>query len=75
MIGHQRVNGLVFTGLYDINSIGQAIKTWWPCGRVLDLRSMVHGFESHERHCNVSLSKTFHPLLSTGSKEEMSLHD
>ena len=39
-----------------------------PCGLV----------EIHQRQCNVSLSKTLYPLLSTGSNQEnrnMSQHD
>ena len=30
----------------------------WLSGRVLDLRPRGRGFESHRRHCVVSLSKT-----------------
>ena len=30
----------------------------WFSGRVLDLRSGGRGFEPHQRHCGVSLSKT-----------------
>ena len=39
-------------------------------GRVLD--SVLNGleFETHQRHCVVSLSKTQYPLLSTGSTQE-----
>ena len=39
-------------------------------GRVLDLRSRGCGFEPHQRHCIVALSKTLYPLLSTGSTQE-----
>ena len=35
-------------------------------GRVLDLGSKSHEFETHQGHCVVSLSKTLYPLLSTG---------
>ena len=45
-------------------------------GRVLDSRLRGCGFEPHQRHCIVSLSKTHYPLLSTGStKEDPSRHD
>ena len=36
----------------------------------LDLRSESCRFKTHEIHCVVSLSKTFYPLLSTGSTKE-----
>ena len=32
-------------------------------GRVLDSRPRGHGFESHRRHCVVSLSKNINPSL------------
>ena len=38
--------------------------------RVLDSRSRGCGYEPHQRHCIVSLSKTLYPLLSTGSNQE-----
>ena len=36
----------------------------------LDSRWRGCGFEPHQRHCVVSLSKTFYPLLSTSSTQE-----
>ena len=39
-------------------------------------RGFVHGFESHWKHCLVSLSKTFDLLHSTGStQEDLSRHN
>ena len=35
----------------------------WLSGRVLDSRPEGHGFEPHQRHCVVSLSKTINPSL------------
>ena len=35
----------------------------WPSGRVLDSRPKGWGFEPHQRHCIVSLSKTNISLL------------
>ena len=35
-------------------------------GRVLDSRLRGCGFEPHQRHCVVSLSKTLYPLLISG---------
>ena len=35
----------------------------WLSGRVLDLRQRGRGFEPHQRHCVVSLSKNIHPSL------------
>ena len=37
---------------------------------VIDLESKYHEFETHQRHCAMSLSKTLCPLLSTGSTRE-----
>ena len=34
-------------------------------GRVFDSGSKGHEFETHHRHCVVSVSKTLYPLLST----------
>ena len=51
-------------------------REWWLSGRVFysGLRSC--GFEPHQRHFVMSLSKTLYPLLSTGStQEDPSLHD
>ena len=42
----------------------------WLSGRVLDSRLRVWGFEPHQRHCVVSLSKTHLSLLSTGTTQE-----
>ena len=42
----------------------------WFSGRVLDLGSKGRLFETHPRHCIVSLSKAFDHLLCTGSKQE-----
>ena len=39
-------------------------------GRMLDLRLKGHWFETHPRHCVVSLSKTLYPIGSTGSTQE-----
>ena len=47
-------------------------------GRVLDLRLKDRGFQTHRRHCVVSLSKPLYPQLITGSIEEnrkLSPHD
>ena len=35
----------------------------WLSGRVLDLRLKGRGFEPHQRHCVVSLSKKINPSL------------
>ena len=35
----------------------------WLSGRVVDLRPRVGGFEFHQRHCPVSLSKNINPSL------------
>ena len=40
-----------------------AIGAWWLNGTVLDSRSMGCGFEPHQGHCVVSLSKMLYPLL------------
>ena len=42
----------------------------WLSGRVLDWRPKGRGFETHRRHCVVSLSKTQLSLLSIGSTQE-----
>ena len=47
-------------------------------GRALDLGSKGCLFETHRKHCVVSLSRTLCPLPSTGSIQEdrkMSQHD
>ena len=36
----------------------------WLSGRVLDLRPRGRGFEPHQRHCVVSLSKNINPSLA-----------
>ena len=35
----------------------------WLSGRVVDLRQRRHGFEPHQLHCVVSLSKNINPSL------------
>ena len=35
----------------------------WLSGRVLDWRPKGHGFEPHQHHCGVSLSKNINPSL------------
>ena len=47
-----------------------AVKFWELSGRVPDRRPRSWGFEPHQRHCVVSLSKTNKSLLSTGSSQE-----
>ena len=42
----------------------------WLSGRVIDSRPKGRGFEPHQHHCFVSLSKTHLSLLSTGSTQE-----
>ena len=42
----------------------------WFSGRVLDLGSKGRLFETHLRHCIVSMSKTLDHLLCTGSTQE-----
>ena len=37
--------------------------TQWLSGRVLDSRLRGRGFEPHQRHCVVSLSKNINPSL------------
>ena len=51
-----------FTKMY---SLYQARKkgAQWLSGRVLDSRPRGRGFESHRRHCVVSLSKNINPSL------------
>ena len=39
-------------------------------GKVLELILKCCMFETHRRHCIVSLCKTLYPLLSTGSTQE-----
>ena len=41
----------------------QASGAQWLSGTVLDSRPRGHGFESHRRHCVVSLSKNINPSL------------
>ena len=55
-------------GCFEPNLVAKG--TWWLSGKVLDSGSRGCGFESHQRHCNVSLSKTLYPMLSTGSTRE-----
>ena len=47
----------------------EKLNSWsfWLSGRVLESRSMGHGFESDRRHCVVSLGKT---LFCIGSTQE-----
>ena len=48
----------------------------WLTGRVLDSRRRGGGFESHQSHCLVSLSKNINPSFSTGStQEDLSLYN
>ena len=42
----------------------------WLSGRVLDSRLRGRGFEPHQHHCFLSLSKTHLSQLSTGSTQE-----
>ena len=48
-------------------------------GRMFDLESKVHEFETHRSHRVVPLGKPLNPLLSTGStpqdRHETSRHD
>ena len=39
-------------------------------GRVFNWRSRGCGFEPHQKHCIVALSKTLYPLLSNDSTQE-----
>ena len=39
-------------------------------GKVLNLEWKGQEFETHSRHCVVSMSKTLYPLPSTGSSQE-----
>ena len=39
------------------------------------VRSRGRWFETHQKHCVVSLNKTLYPLLSTGSTQENFQHD
>ena len=41
----------------------ERVGTQWLSGRVLDSRPRGREFESHRRHCIVSLSKNFNPSL------------
>ena len=63
------------TGSNELNLVVlYSIKNWsggqWLYGRKVDLRSRDACFESHLRHCVVSLCKTLSSLLSTGSIQE-----
>ena len=55
--------------------ISRECSTCWLSGRVLVSRSRGFGFESHWRHCVVSLSKTHYSLLSGASQEDQSRHN
>ena len=56
---------------YNVNGIQlNTNPTCTLCGRVLDLGVNGHWFKTHQRHCVVSLSKTFYSLLSTGLTQE-----
>ena len=50
-------SGLVCSGLHSISG------AQWLSGRVLDSRPRGRGFEPQRRHCVVSLSKTYNPIL------------
>ena len=43
---------------------------WLLSGRVLDWRLRGCGFEPHQKHCVMSLSKTLYSQLSTGLTNE-----
>ena len=48
----------------------------WLSGRVLDSRPKGGGFEPHQRHCVVSLSKNIHPsLVLVSTQEDLFLHN
>ena len=68
--------------LSSVAIIGGALRDkWWLrvaqrlSSRVIDLRLRVRTFKPHWMLCIVSLSKTHHPLLSTGSTQEEGLQD
>ena len=66
-------NSSLFTVLYLVRAqctLVYFFKTWWLGSRVLDMRSKGCWFKVHWRHFIVSLSKTFYPLLRTGSTQE-----
>ena len=71
---HDNTKLVIFLVVYQNNEAGQLIKSWeeaqWLRGRVLDSTPRGGGFEPHQRHCVVSLSKTHLSLLSTGSTQE-----
>ena len=47
-----------------LNASGWRKGAQWLSGRVLDSRQRGRGFESHRRHCVVSLSKNINPCLA-----------
>ena len=46
-----------------MESLNQNMGAQWFNGRVLDSRPKGRGFEPHQRHCVVSLSKNINPSL------------
>ena len=46
---------------YDLHIVTEGAQ--WLSGRVLDSRPKGRGFEPHQRHCIVSLSKNINPSL------------
>ena len=49
---------IVETGIIDEMAFNCLREAQWLSGRVIDSRPRGRGFESHQRHCVVSLSKT-----------------
>ena len=47
----------------DLKAIATTCSLEESSGRVLDLRSSISWVKLHQRHCVVSLSKTFYPLF------------
>ena len=56
--------------LYSSSHSSTVMGAQWLSGRVLDSRPRGHGFEPHQRHCVMSLSKIHVSLLRTGSTQE-----
>ena len=53
----------VAEGSYHLQLIRSYLGAKWLSGRVLDSRQKGRGFEPHQRHCVVSLSKNIYPSL------------
>ena len=49
--------------LYNFNFTEKEFGAQWLSGSVLDSRPKGHGFEPHQRHCVVSLSKNINSSL------------